>query len=215
MSTTVKKVLSWAGVVLFLYLCANLAYYYYQNVLHRRQVAALEESRDRLAEKIKELNSKLNEATEEIKKLKKPSGEVVEVIPADCKSCFENYEYEYSVVDKKGRWKFYDPNVFDNVPGRLTLLPGFYDPCQKELDKCIEELKKKKPKVNEYVRIGTPSITVGIGVSGYYAQFDYYFLGFGKRVRVSIGLNSFLQIPPTSQFSDITYNVGLGCRIEF
>ena len=215
----VKKIILWVSVSLFLYLCLNLGYYYYQNTLYRRQITILENNRDELAKKIKELDTSLNEAREEIKKLKKPSGEIVTVIPADCKSCFEKYEYEYSVIDKKERWKFYDSNVFDNKPGELTLLPKFYEeyinPCQESLDRCLEELKKGKPKLSDYIRAGTPSITVGVGISGYYAQFDYYFLSFGKSVRISLGLNSFFQAPPTNQLSDITYNVGIGCRVEF
>ena len=215
----VKKIILWASIFLFLYLCFNLGYYYYQNILYQRQITILENNRDELIRKIEELDTSLNEARKEIKKLKKPSGELVTVIPADCKSCFEKYEYEYFVIDEKKRWKFHDSNVFDDKPGELTLLPKFYEeyitPYQESLDRCLEELKKKKPKLGDYVRTGTPSITVGIGISGYYVQFDYYFLSFGKNLRVSVGLNSYFQTSPTSQLSDTTYNVGIGCRIEF
>ena len=214
-----KKILLGIGIILLLYLCANLAYYHYQDRLYQRQIRILEENRDKLAEKLKELANTLNEAREEIKKLKKPSGEIVVEVPADCKSCFEKYEYEYLVVDKKKRWKFYDSNVFDDIPGELTLLPKFYDeyinPCRDSLDKCLEELEKKKPRLREYVRTGTSSVTVGIGISGYYAEFDYYFLSFGKNLRVSLGFDSFLLFPPTGQLSDISYNVGVGIRIDF
>jgi len=220
MRSNLKKDLLRIGVLLLLaYLCAVVAYYYHKNHQYEKRVSALEKERLELNAKIAELSTELNNSREEIKRLKRPSGEVVVEVPADCKSCFEKYEYEYVVVDKNKRWKFYDSNVFDNEPGELTLLPKFYDeyiiPCQESLDKCLQELKKYEPRAREYIRAGASSVTIGIGISGYYAEFDYYFLSFGKTLKVSIGLDSFLLMPPTGDLSDISYNVGVGIRVDF
>ncbi len=135
-------------------------------------------------------------------------GTRMSAISQDCRSCFQDYEYQVEVKDDAGRWIFRDDNIFDNHPGSLTLTDKFWGEIEQG-----KSAEKTPPAVAKPPRLKN-RVLVGFELDRYKVEYAYSPLGL-RTNKLDLGLSLYSSLAMSYASAPLEARAGIGLEVRF
>jgi len=131
-----------------------------------------------------------------------------EVSRSVCQQCFQHYQYQLEVKDEQGRWIFKDDNIFDDIPGNLTLTEHFWQELSDH-----NPVKKRKNDAYHAPRLKN-RIFIGIEPDRSKIEYAYSPLGVGSS-KMELNVKFYSSLSMNYSFLLVEVRVGIGLEIRF